>query len=66
MNKGLHVHTGQMHGQRYIPRLLEYWQKGQVDPSFVFTHRLSLNDAAKAYPMFGDKVDQCIKAVLRP
>lgn len=66
MNKGLHVHTGQMHGPRYIPRLLEYWQKGQVDPSFVFTHRLSLTDAPQAYPMFRDKVDQCVKIVLRP
>jgi hypothetical protein len=50
MNKGLHVHTG----QRYIPRLLEYWQNGKVDPSFVFAHRLSLNDATKAHPMFRD------------
>ncbi len=66
MNKGLHVHTGQMHGPRYIPRLLEYFRKGQVDPSFVFTHRLSLNDAPQAYRMFRDKVDRCVKIVLRP
>lgn len=66
MNKGLHLHTGQMHGQRYIPLLMECWKKGEVDPSFIFTHRLSLNDAPQAYPMFRDKVDGCIKVVLRP
>lgn len=66
MNKGLHLHAGQMHGPRYIPRLLEYCRNGQVDPAFVFTHRMSLNDAPKAYPMFRDKKDHCIKVVLRP
>jgi threonine dehydrogenase-like Zn-dependent dehydrogenase len=36
MNKGLHFHMGQMHGQKYVPRLFEHWSKGEVDPGFVF------------------------------
>jgi threonine dehydrogenase-like Zn-dependent dehydrogenase len=66
MNKGLRFRMGQMYGQKYIPRLFEHWQKGQVDPAFVFSHRLSLNDAPEAYRMFRDKQDQCLKMLLQP
>jgi threonine dehydrogenase-like Zn-dependent dehydrogenase len=66
MNKGLHLHMGQMHGQKYIPRLFEHWQKGEVDPAFVFSHRLSLDDAPRGYRMFREKQDNCIKLALRP
>jgi len=66
MNKGLHFRMGQMHGPKYIPRLFEHWGKGEVDPGFVFTHRLSLDEAPRAYPMFRDKTDDCLKLILEP
>jgi threonine dehydrogenase-like Zn-dependent dehydrogenase len=65
-NKGLHFNMGQMHGQRYIPRLFEYWQQGKVDPSFVFSHHLPLGETPQAYRMFRDKRQHCIKVALRP
>ena len=64
-NKGLHLNMGQMHGQRYIPRLFDYWQQGKVDPSFVFSHHLPLAQAADAYRIFRDKRQHCIKVALR-
>jgi threonine dehydrogenase-like Zn-dependent dehydrogenase len=66
MNKGLHWHMGQMHGQKYIPRLFEHWRKGEVDPGFVFSHRLALEDAPRAYRMFRDKEHRCMKLILQP
>ena len=46
--------------------LLERIQKGEIDPSFVITHRLPLDDAPEGYKMFRDKQDDCIKVVLKP
>jgi threonine dehydrogenase-like Zn-dependent dehydrogenase len=66
MNKGLHFHMGQMHGQKYVPRLFEHWSKGEIDPGFVFSHRLPLMDAPRAYTMFRNKEDDCLKLVLEP
>ena len=66
MNKGLTVKTGQTHVQRYMRPLLDRIQKGEIDPSFVITHRLSLDEAPAAYKTFRDKKDGCIKVVLKP
>lgn len=66
VNKALTIKTGQTHVQRYMRPLLEYIEAGKIDPSFVITHRLRLDDAPAAYAMFRDKQDQCIKVVLRP
>ncbi len=66
MNKALTVKTGQTHVQRYMKPLLERVQRGEIDPSFVITHRLSLDEAPGAYQMFRDKQDECIKVVLKP
>ena len=66
MNKGLTLRTGQMHGQKYMPRLLEYVVSGEVDPSNVFTHRLPLTEAKQGFDMFKDKKDNCIKVLLQP
>jgi len=52
--------------QRYLPQLLERIQKGEIDPSFVITHRASLDDGPKLYETFRDKADGCIKVVLKP
>jgi threonine dehydrogenase-like Zn-dependent dehydrogenase len=66
MNKGLTVRTAQQHGQRYAGRLLEYVERGEVDPSRVATHHLPLTEAPRAYKLFKNKVEGCVRVVLRP
>jgi len=66
MNRSLTIKTGQTHVQRYMKPLLERIQKGEIDPTFVITHRMSLDDAPHGYRMFCDKQDDCIKIVLKP
>jgi threonine dehydrogenase-like Zn-dependent dehydrogenase len=66
VNKALTLKTGQTHVQRYMKPLLERIEKGEIDPSFVITHRMSLNDAPNGYDMFTNKQDDCIKVVLKP
>jgi threonine dehydrogenase-like Zn-dependent dehydrogenase len=66
MNKGLIMRMGQTHMMRYMQPLLERVQNGEIDPSFVITHRLSLDDAPDAYKIFRDKEQACIKVVLDP
>lgn len=66
MNKGLTIKTGQTHVQRYLPDLLEKIEKGVIDPSFVITHSVGLDQAPEMYEKFQNKEDGCIKVVLRP
>jgi threonine dehydrogenase-like Zn-dependent dehydrogenase len=66
MNKGLTIKTGQTHVQRYLRPLLELVEQGKIDPSFVITHRMSLEDAPQGYQIFRDKQQECIKVVLNP
>jgi threonine dehydrogenase-like Zn-dependent dehydrogenase len=66
MNKGLTMKTGQTHMQHYMKPLLERVEAGEIDPSFVITHRVKLEDAPDAYKSFRDKKDGCIKVVLKP
>ncbi len=65
-NKGLRFNMGQMHGQKYAPRLLELWENGSIDPAFVFTHRLTLDEAPRAYELFKHKADECVKVLITP
>jgi threonine dehydrogenase-like Zn-dependent dehydrogenase len=64
MNRSLTIRTGQCHVQRYMRPLLERIQRGEIDPSFVITHRLRLEDAPSGYEMFLHKRDNCEKVVL--
>jgi threonine dehydrogenase-like Zn-dependent dehydrogenase len=66
MNKGLTIRTGQTHVNRWTDDLLRRVQEGQIDPSFVITHRVSLEDGPEMYSTFRDKRDGCIKVVLKP
>ena len=66
MNKGLTMKSGQTHMQRYLKPLLAKIEAGEIDPSFVITHRLELSEAPAAYKTFRDKKDGCIKVVLQP
>ena len=64
--KALTLKMGQTHMQRHLKPLLERIQKGEIDPSFIITHRLGLDDAPGAYKTFRDKQDECIKVILKP
>jgi threonine dehydrogenase-like Zn-dependent dehydrogenase len=64
--KGLTLKMGQTHMHRYLKVLLERIERQEIDPSFVITHRVSLNDAPKMYRTFRDKQDECIKVVMKP
>ncbi|MBD2578199.1 zinc-dependent alcohol dehydrogenase [Oscillatoria sp. FACHB-1406] len=66
MNKGLTLKTGQTHVHRYFQPLIERIQKGEIDPSFIITHRLPLEEAARGYEIFDAKKENCIKVVLKP
>jgi threonine dehydrogenase-like Zn-dependent dehydrogenase len=66
MNKGLTLKMGQTHMPKYMGPLLEKIQEGEIDPSFVITHRIPLEQAPEAYKTFRDKEDGCIKVVLKP
>jgi threonine dehydrogenase-like Zn-dependent dehydrogenase len=65
MNRSLTIKTGQCHVQRYMKPLLERIQKGDIDPTFIITHHLPLDQAAEGYEMFNKKEDHCEKVVLR-
>ncbi|MEQ8673810.1 MAG: zinc-dependent alcohol dehydrogenase [Aggregatilineales bacterium] len=64
--KGLTFRMGQTHVHNYLKPLLQHIENGDIDPTFVISHRLSLNEAPGAYKMFRDKQDDCIKVVLKP
>src|SRR5438067_1929818 len=64
--KGLTFKMGQTHVHNYLQPLLEHIQSGAIDPAFVITHRLSLNEAPDGYKTFVNKQDNCIKIVLNP
>ena len=66
MNKGLTLKTGQTHVQHYMRPLLERIEKGEIDPSFVVTHRLPLDEASRGYDIFLKKQEECVKVVLKP
>ncbi|MEA3129817.1 MAG: hypothetical protein QOF46_1612 [Paraburkholderia sp.] len=66
MNKGLTWKMGQTHVNRWTDDLLRRIQEGQIDPSFVITHTVSLEDGPGMYKTFRDKEDGCIKVVLKP
>jgi len=65
MNRGLTIKTGQCHVHRYMKPLLERIEKGEIDPSFVVSHHMNLDDAAKGYDMFMHKQDEVMKIILR-
>jgi threonine dehydrogenase-like Zn-dependent dehydrogenase len=64
--KGLTLRLGQTHVHRYLRPLLERIERGDIDPSFVITHQVSIDDAPEMYRTFRDKKDGCIKVVLKP
>ncbi len=65
-NKGITMRTSQQPGQRYMGRMMEHVQAGELDPSLLLTHDMSLEDAPRGYEMFKKKEDGCLRAVFRP
>jgi threonine dehydrogenase-like Zn-dependent dehydrogenase len=66
VNRSLTIRSGQTHVQRYMRPLLERIEKGEIDPSFIISHRMRLQDAPEGFSIFNDKQDECMKVVLTP
>jgi threonine dehydrogenase-like Zn-dependent dehydrogenase len=66
INRGLTFRMAQTPVQHYLPKLLKRIEDGEIDPSFVITHRASLEDGPELYKKFRDKQDGCIKVVMTP
>jgi threonine dehydrogenase-like Zn-dependent dehydrogenase len=66
VNKALTVKSGQTHTHRYMRPLLARIQAGEIDPSFVITHRVRLEEVPLAYEVFRNKEDECVKVVIQP
>ncbi|RJL33211.1 zinc-dependent alcohol dehydrogenase [Bailinhaonella thermotolerans] len=66
VNKSLTLRSGQQHGQRYIPRLLELMSQGRLEARHLLTHPMSLDDAPKGYDLFKNKKKGCVRAVFYP
>ena len=66
MNKGLTIRTGQTHVNRWTDDLLRRIEEGQIDPSFVITHTVGIEQGPEMYKTFRDKEDGCIKVVIKP
>lgn len=64
MNRSLTIRSGQCHVQRYTKKLLDHIERGDIDPSFIVTHRMPLDEAPKGYQTFLEKTDSCMKVVL--
>jgi threonine dehydrogenase-like Zn-dependent dehydrogenase len=64
--KGLTLKMGQTHVHKYTQLLLDRIERGEIDPSFIITHQVTLDDAPEMYRTFRDKQDECIKVVMRP
>jgi threonine dehydrogenase-like Zn-dependent dehydrogenase len=64
MNRSLTIRTGQCHVHRYMRPLLEHIQNGDIDPTFIITHRMDLDDASEGYEKFKHNQDDCVKVVL--
>jgi threonine dehydrogenase-like Zn-dependent dehydrogenase len=65
MNRGLTIRSGQCHVHRYMKPLLERIERGEIDPTFVISHHMTLDDAPRGYDMFVHKRDNAMKIVLR-
>ncbi|HEX2149774.1 MAG TPA: zinc-dependent alcohol dehydrogenase [Actinomycetota bacterium] len=66
MNRSLTIKSGQCHVHRYMKPLLDIIEKGKLDPTFIITHRMSLDQTPEGYSTFKHKEDDCMKVVLTP
>jgi threonine dehydrogenase-like Zn-dependent dehydrogenase len=66
VNRALTIRSGQTHVHRYLRPLMDRIERGEIDPSFVITHRIKLDQTPEYYNIFRDKQDECVKVVLKP
>jgi threonine dehydrogenase-like Zn-dependent dehydrogenase len=66
VNRSLTIRSGQCHVHRYLRPLLERIRRGDIDPRFIITHRMTLDEAANGYDLFFKKENECLKVVLKP
>jgi threonine dehydrogenase-like Zn-dependent dehydrogenase len=66
MNKGLTLRSGQQHGQRYIPMLLQRMSRDELKTEHLMTHPMSLDEGQQGYMLFKNKLDGCVRSVFRP
>jgi threonine dehydrogenase-like Zn-dependent dehydrogenase len=66
MQRGLTIRSGQCHVHRYMKPLLEHIEAGRIDPTFIVTHRMGLDEAPTGYETFKHKGEECVKVVLTP
>jgi len=66
VNRSLTIKSGQTHVHKYMEPLAEMVQDGRIDPTFIITHRMHLDDAPEGYRIFRNKQDECVKVVMRP
>jgi threonine dehydrogenase-like Zn-dependent dehydrogenase len=66
MNKALTMRSGQQHGQRYVQRIWEHMERGELDPSYLLTHTMTLDDGQTAYDMFTKREDRMMRAAFAP
>ena len=66
INRGLTFRMAQTPVQRYLPTLLDRIERGDIDPSFVITHRATLEEGPELYKTFRDRKDGCVKVVMKP
>ena len=65
VNRSLTIRSGQCHVHRYLKPLLDRIELGEIDPSFVITHRMPLSEAARGFDLFHKKLDGCEEVVLK-
>jgi threonine dehydrogenase-like Zn-dependent dehydrogenase len=66
MNRSLTIRSGQCHVQRYMRPLLDRIRAGEIDPAFVVSHRVPLDEAPRGYEAMKFKTDEAMKIVLKP
>jgi len=66
VNKALTIRSGQTHVHRYLKRLTNHIEQGDIDPTVIITHRLPLDEAVHGYRIFKNKEEGCVKVILDP
>jgi threonine dehydrogenase-like Zn-dependent dehydrogenase len=64
--KGITMKMGQTNMQTYMKPLLERIEKGQIDPSYIISHRITLDEAPEMYKVWRDKQERVTKTVIDP
>ena len=64
--KGITMKMGQTNMHTYMKPLLQRIEKGEIDPSYIISHRITLEDAPRMYEVWRDKKEAVTKIVIDP